>query len=96
MHCRKWFRIISPCVIASLYAVFVVVNSYVEAQKPNKGSFFRGYEGVSIFTKFLIIMIVTDIAVKMIFKKNTLYIWNIEMPAILIMHYLFSHFIYLG
>lgn len=76
---RKWLYIISPCILAAVFSLFIIVSSYLSLNRSGGWS----YLPMMIFIPVLFIMLVIDVFVKLITKKNVLYVWLIEIVLII-------------
>jgi len=87
---NKWFRILSPCVIAIAFCIFAIFLGLVDLEKSGGWSFLI----VIIFFSCVIVLLLLDFIVKLIFKKKRLYVWLIELVLIIIGIFIFFEFIY--
>jgi hypothetical protein len=71
---KDWLYIISPCVIAMLFSVFGIVYSAVNLN-PSGG--WSGI-GVILFSIFLLVVILVDVIVRLIIRKNAGLLWLVE------------------
>ena len=76
---RNWLYIISPCIIAAVFSLLVIISSYLSVNRSGGWS----YLPMMIFIPVLFIMLVIDVFVKLIAKKNVLYVWLIEIVLII-------------
>ena len=74
----NWLYIISPCMIAAVFAVVFIVDSYININQAEGWS----YIGVLIGIPFLISAVIVDVLIKLVFTKKALYIWLIELAAL--------------
>ena len=75
---RNWLYIISPCMIAAVFAVIFIVDSYMNINQAEGWS----YIGVLIGIPFLVSAVIVDVLIKIVFTKKALYVWLIELAAL--------------
>jgi hypothetical protein len=83
---KNWLYIISPCVIAAAFSLFLIISSYLDLDNSGGWSFL----GVIIFLPTLFITLGIDFFVKFLVKKKVLYVWLVESILILIMFFIFK------
>ena len=76
----KAFRYLSPCVLVSLFCVFMVSASVVEFEKSGGWSMI----GLIMFLPALLVFLCLDYFIKSSINDNTVLLWVIEMIITLI------------
>ncbi|MES2773683.1 MAG: hypothetical protein V4722_05840 [Bacteroidota bacterium] len=87
---NKWLRVLSPCVIAIVFCLLVMLVSLFSIEKSGGWSFL----GAIIFFPVLLVLLFLDFIVKLIFKTRTFYIWLIELALIITGVFIFLKWIY--
>ncbi len=80
---KKWFGIISPCLIAAAFSLTALIIGYINMN--NSGGW--SYLAVIIFGPILFAVIVIDIIVKIIFRQKPYHIWILEIVALLVIYF---------
>lgn len=75
---RNWLYIISPCIIAAFLTVISIVGSYMNLEHSEGWSLLV----IIVAVPFLLIMISIDLIVKMMIRKNVLYLWIVEVALV--------------
>lgn len=71
----KWFRILSPCVLAMGFCCVAMITSFLNIDKSGGWSFL----GIIVFLPTLFLLWITDFITKAISKGTILYIWLVEL-----------------
>jgi hypothetical protein len=87
---NRWLIIFSPCVLGILFCIVVIAVSLLKLEESGGWSFI----GIAIMIQPLLALIITDIVVKLIFRKKALHIWITELVLIAIGWWVFATFIY--
>jgi hypothetical protein len=80
---KKWFCIISPCLIAAVFSLTLIIIGYINMNDSGGWSFLA----VIIFGPILFAVIVIDTVVKLIFKNKPYHIWILEIVALLVIYF---------
>jgi len=80
---KKWFYWISPCLLAALFCLYIIITSYYDMDHSGGWS----YLGIIIFKPVLFIVIGIDIILKLLFKQKPYPIWIIEIIALVIIYF---------
>ncbi len=76
---RNWWRIISPCLIASIVVIIGIIDSYADVKSSDGWSIL----GVIALAPILLTLVVCDIVLKLTIKKTAI-LWLSEIAAIII------------
>ena len=71
----RWFRMLSPCVLAIGFCCIVIITSILNIDKSGGWSF----GGIIVFLPALFLLWIVDFFTKAILKDKVLYIWIVEL-----------------
>lgn len=84
---RRWLYILSPCVIATIFSLFFILYGYLSQTSTGGYSFIV----VLIYAPTLLVTVLSDLVLKLIFKRKIKQIWILEILIILIaFHFMVS------
>lgn len=83
---KKWFSIITPCVIAALISTVAIGWGLLKMSSTERWSLVVAI----VFTPLLVASVVIDLIVKYFFKQQPLYIWALEIMALFLLFLLTS------
>ena len=84
----KWLYIISPCVIVAVSLLFEIISSSVDRDHSGGWSML----GVIILLPILFVVIVADLVIRLLVKKQVLYLWLIETAVLLIAFLVYKNY----
>ena len=82
---RNWLRIFSPCILASLFSVVVIIMGIAQSNESGGWSML----GAIIFFPALLILIAVDFVTKLLVKENTFTLWLIQSLLIVLGVFIF-------
>lgn len=75
---RNWLRVFSPCILAALFSVVVIIMGLLKNKESDGWSMLF----VALFVPFLVIMLLVDYQVKKSLKNDVLFLWLAEIGII--------------
>jgi hypothetical protein len=75
MNVKSILRIASPCIVAALFCLIVIVVSFLDLTNS------KGYSllGIILFLPTLLILLAFDVSMRYVFRKDLLYFWLSEL-----------------
>jgi hypothetical protein len=77
---KDWLRIFSPCIIASVICLVIIISSLISINRSGGWS----YLGVIIYVPCLFLFLIADVVAKAFIKNNAGSLWVIECMIIIV------------